>query len=61
MYQEEEHKIDFRVPGLSHAVVQEAEHLLVQELAKTIENHLHREALHADLQQINIYNPFSKN
>ena len=58
--QEEEHKIDFRVPGLSHAVVQEAEHLRVQGLAKRIENHLHREALHADLQQNNVYNPFSK-
>ena len=59
--QKEEHKIDFRVPGLSHAVVKEAEHLRVQELVKRIENHLHREALHADLQQNNVYNPFSKN
>ena len=57
----EEHEIDFRVPGLSHAVVKEAEHLRVQELVKRIENHLHREALHADLQQNNVYNPFSKN
>ena len=30
--QKEEHEIDFRVPGLSHAVVKEAEHLRVQEL-----------------------------
>ena len=59
--QKEEHDIDFRVPGLSHAVVKEAEHLRVQELVKRIENHLHREALHADLQQNNAYNPFSKN
>ena len=28
----EEHEIDFGVPGLSHAVVKEAEHLRVQEL-----------------------------
>ena len=56
MDQEEEHKIDFRVPGLSHAVVEG-----VQELVKKIENHPHREALHADLQQSNVYNPFSKN
>ena len=49
----EEHEIDFRVPGLSHAVVKEAEHLRVQELVKRIENHPHREALHADLQQNN--------
>ena len=57
----EEHDIDFRVPGLSHAVVKEAEHLRVQELVKTIENHPHREALHADLQQTSVHNPFSNN
>ena len=45
----EELDIDFRVPGLSHAVVKEAEHLRVQELVKKIENHPHREALQADL------------
>ena len=43
----EEHEIDFRVPGLPHAVVNEAEHLRVQEHVKKIENH-------------NVYNPFSK-
>ena len=57
----EEHKIDFRVPGLSHAVVKEAEHLRVQELVQRIENHHHRAALHADLQQNSVTNPFSKN
>ena len=56
----EEHDIDFRVPGLSHAVKKDAEHLRVQELVKKIENHPHREALHADLQENNAYNPFSK-
>ena len=56
----EEHDIDFRVPGLSHAVVKEAEHFRDQELEK-IESHRHREALQADLQQNNVYNPFSKN
>ena len=60
MDQKEEHEIDFRVPGLSHAVLKEAEHLRVQELVKKIENHPRRVALHADLQQNNIYNPFSK-
>ena len=59
--QQEEHETDFRVPGLSHAVVKEAEHLRVQELVKKIEHHSHREALHADLPQNNVYNPFSKN
>ena len=52
--QKEEHQIDFRIPGLSHAVVTEAEHLRVQELVKRIENHPHRQALHADLQQNNV-------
>ena len=61
MDQKEEHKIDFRVPGLSHAVVKDAEHFRVQELVKKIENHPHREALQADLQQNNVYNPFSNN
>ena len=55
----EELDIDLRVPGLSHAVVKEAEHFRVQELVEKIENH-HREALHADLQQNNVCNPFSK-
>ena len=56
----EEDEIDFRVPGLSHAVVKEAEHLRVQELVKRIETHPHREALHADVQQNDAHNPFSK-
>ena len=58
--QKEEHKIDFRVPGRSHSVVKEAEHLRVQEFVKRIETHLHREALLAVLQQNNAYNCFSK-
>ena len=58
--QKEEHKIDFRVSGLSHVVV-EAQHLRVEELVKRIEYHPHREALQADLQQNHVYNPFSKN
>ena len=57
----EELDIDFRVPGPSHAVVKEAEHLRVHELVKKIENHPHRESLQADLQQNNVYNPFSHN
>ena len=61
MGQQEEHKIDFRVPGLSHGFVKEAEHLRVQELVQRIENHPHRAALQADLQQNNVYNPFSNN
>ena len=60
MDQKEEHKIDFRVPGLSHSVVKKAEHLRVQELVTRIETHPHRAALRADLQQNNVFNPFSK-
>ena len=44
----EELDINFRVPGLSHAVVKEAEHFRVQELVKKIESHPHRAALQAD-------------
>ena len=54
----EEIDIDFRIPGLSHAVVKQAENFRVQELVKKIESHLHREALQADLQENNVYNPF---
>ena len=57
----EELHIDFRVPGLSHAVVKEAEHFRVQELVKKMESHPHREALQADMEQNNVYNPFSNN
>ena len=39
----------------------QAEHFGVQELVKKIESHPHREALQADLQQNNGYNPFSNN
>ena len=54
----EELDIDF-IPGLSHAVVKEAEHFRVQELVTSIESHPHREALQADLHQNNVYNPLS--
>ena len=57
----EEIDIDFRVPGLSHAIVKEAEIFRVQELVKKIESHPHREAPQAELQQNNVYNPFSNN
>ena len=53
--------IDFRVPGLSHAAVREVENFRVRELVKKNETHPHREALQADLQQNDVYNPFSNN
>ena len=48
----EEVDIDFRVSGLPHAVVKQAEIFRVRELVKKIECHRHRQALQADLQQI---------
>ena len=54
----EEIDIDFRVCGLPHAVVKKAENFRVRELVKKTESHPHREALHADLQQNNVHNPF---
>ena len=44
---------------MPHAAVKQAENFLVFELVKKIESHPHREALQADLQQNNAYNPFS--
>ena len=50
--------IDFRVSGLPHAVVKQAENFRVRELVKKIGSHPYREALQADLQQSNVCNPF---
>ena len=56
----EEIDIDFRVSGLPHAVVKQAENFRDRELVKKIESHPHRQDLQADLQQSNAYNPFSE-
>ena len=53
--QREEIDIDYRVSGLPHAVVKQAENFRVRELVKKIESHPHRKALQADLQQSNAY------
>ena len=50
--------IDFRILGLPHSVVKQADNYRVRELVKTIENHPHRQDLQADLQN-NAYNPFN--
>ena len=52
--------VDFRVSGLPHSVVKQAESSRVRELVKKIESHPHRRALQADLQQNNAHNPFSE-
>ena len=44
----EEIDIDFRVSGLPHAVVKEAEDFRIRELVKKIESNPHREALQAE-------------
>ena len=59
--QREEIDIDFRVSGLPHAVVKQAENFRVRKLVKKIESHPYRQALQADLQQNNAYKPFSNN
>ena len=51
--------IDFRIPGLPHSVVKQAENSNVRELVKKIENHPHRHALQQDLRQNKAYNPFN--
>ena len=51
--------IDFRIPGLPHSVVKQAENHRVRELVKKIENHPHRQSLQRDLQQNKAYSPFS--
>ena len=52
--------IDFRIPGLPHFVVKQADNNRVRELVKKIENHPHRQSLQRDLQQNNAYNPFGE-
>ena len=49
--QRDEIDIDFRVSGLPHAVVKQAENSRVRELVKKIESHPDRQDLQADLQQ----------
>ena len=54
----EEIDIDFRVSGLPHAVVKQAENSRVREFVKKIESHPRRQDLQTDLQQCNAYEPF---
>ena len=49
--------MDFRISGLPHSVVNQAENSRVRELVKKIENHPHRQDFQADLQQSDAYNP----
>ena len=56
----EEVDIEFRVSGLPHEVVKQAENSRVREPVKKIESHPHRQDLQTDLQQNNAYNPFGE-
>ena len=51
--------MDFRILGLPHSVVKQAESSRVREMFKKIENHPDRHVLQLDLQQNKAYNPFS--
>ena len=51
--------MDFRIPGLPHSVVKQAESSRVRELVKKIENNPHRHALQQDPQLNKAYNDFS--
>ena len=52
--------MDFRIPGLPHSVVKQAESSRVRELVKKIERTTqNRHALQKDLQQNKAYNPLS--
>ena len=46
-----EQSIDFRILGLPHSVVKQAQKSRVRELVKKIENHPHRHSLQRDLQK----------
>ena len=54
-----EANMDFRIPGLPHSVVKQAENSNVRELIQKIENHPDRHALQQDLRQNKAHNPFS--
>ena len=45
--------IDFRISGLPHSVVKQADNYRVRDLVKKIENHPHRQSLQQDPQQDN--------
>ena len=55
----DEVNMDFRIPGLPHSVVKQAESSRVRELVKKIENHPKSTCSSKDLQQNKAYNPLS--
>ena len=51
---------DFRIQGLRHSKVEQAEQGRVRQLVDIIESYPHKEDLQADLRQNNVYNPSSE-
>ena len=51
--------MDFKIPGLPHSVVKNAQSTSVRQLIQKIEHHPDRHALQQDLQQNQSFNPFS--
>ena len=55
--------MDFKIPGLPHSIVKQAQSTSVRELIQKIENHPNRHALQQDLRQnqsVNLFSPESK-
>ena len=51
--------MDFKIPGLPHSILKQAQSASVRELIQKIDNHPNRHALQRDLQQSQSFNPFS--
>ena len=49
--------MDFRIPGLPHSVVKQAQSTSARDLIQKIENHPDRQSLQRDLQQNKAYKP----
>ena len=53
--------LDFRIQGLPHSKVEQAEKGRVRQLVDKNVRYPHKEELQADVRQDNVYNPFSEN
>ena len=51
--------MDFRIPGLPHSVVKQAQSTSFRQLIQKVENHPDRHALQRDLRQSQSFDPFS--
>ena len=53
-----EEDMDFKIPGLPHSIVKQAQSASVRELIQKIENHPNRHALQQELRKNQSFNPF---